>query len=113
MAIARPPKVTGSGVASQAIARPGKLLSGWPNVLAFLSLTSWPDGSQRKTGEITLGTENGLWKARIKDPEGIRVAFYAADTVDDLLSQLDERLESDRLEWRLDGYELAKSKKKP
>jgi hypothetical protein len=78
----------------------------------FLSSISWPDGSQRLTGEITLGTEGGLWKARVKDPEGLRVAFYAADTVDDLLSQLDERLETDMLDWRPDHYEIAKRKKK-
>jgi hypothetical protein len=102
MALKKPLKPTSASSASSAQAGHGKCLTGWPNVLDFLSTPVWEDGTRRETGKLTLYCEFGRWKAVVQDRELKRVAFLSAETPDDLLSVLDDGLGSDSLDWRVE-----------
>lgn len=111
VALAKREKNATSSGGSSLPAAPGKVLSGFANVLDFLSMRSWPDGSPRLTGTITLSTEGASWKACVKCPNSASVAFVTAETPDGLLKALDRGLESDTLEWREDRFQGGSGKR--
>lgn len=94
------------------MATPGKVLAGFANLLEFLSMRTWPDGSLRLTGTITLSTEGSSWKATLKDRDSAGVAFVTADTPDSLLKALDKGIEAGTLEWRDDKFQGGSGKRR-
>lgn len=107
------PQIAGSssGVSSLPVER-GKVLIAFASVLDFLSTKSWPDGSVRVTGTITLSMENSLWKACVKCRDSGGVAFVSAETPDGLLKALDKGLEANNLEWRNDRFQEGNGKRR-
>lgn len=71
-------------------------------ILEFLSSASWPDGSRREPGTLTLTVTGGRWSARVKCPAGKRYAYVTGSTVDEVLEALEKGLASDDLDWRED-----------
>lgn len=80
----------------------GTILASCPVLWEFLTLTKWPDASPRKAGTIILFTEGDRWKMCVKDPNGSRVAFVTAGTLDELFLAVNEGLDQDSLDWRPD-----------
>lgn len=112
MPIARRPKSTGNSGSESPPAMTGKVLTGFANVLEFLSMRIWPDGSRRETGTLTLSVEGDVWKATLKDRDSAGVAFVTARTPDDLLKAMDKGLEAGSLEWRDDKFQGGSGKRR-
>lgn len=112
MPVARRVSSSGSSGTGSAVATPGKVLAGFANLLEFLSMRTWPDGSLRLTGTITLSTEGSSWKATLKDRDSAGVAFVTADTPDSLLKALDKGIEAGTLEWRDDKFQGGSGKRR-
>lgn len=112
MAIARREKTGGSSGSSSEPALAGKVLTGYPNVLEFLSMLSWPGGDPRIVGTLTITTEGGKWKATLKDRDSCGVCFVTAATPDALLKDLDKGIESGNLEWRDDKFQGGNGKRR-
>jgi hypothetical protein len=74
----------------------------WPNVVEFLSMPRWPDGSLRETGTLLLFSEGGSWKCCAHDRDTGEKAFLASRTPEELLSVLDKGLETGQMDWRPD-----------
>ncbi len=107
------PSIAGisSGGSSLPVER-GKVLIGFASVLDFLSTRSWPDGSPRVTGTITLSMESCLWKACVKCRDTGGVAFVSAETPDLLLKAVDKGLDTNTLEWRNDRFQEGNGKRR-
>jgi hypothetical protein len=112
MVLARREKREGSSGNSFEPAAPGKVLSGFPNVLEFLSMTSWPDGAPRIVGTLTITSEAGSWKCTVKDRDSLGVAFVTAETPDALLKALEAGLGTGKLEWRDDKFQGGNGKRR-
>lgn len=78
----------------------------------FLVLTEWEDKSPRETGTLTLFVDQGQWKARLNDRDGGLVVFLAAEGYIALLEALEAGLREGTLDWRVDKFASARSKKK-
>lgn len=94
----------GQNGSSQSVAGPDPsssgVLSTFGDLTAFLCSTSWPDGSRRERGTLLITAGAGKWTLKVKDPNGNRYAFYAANTLSDALAGLDLGLSTDELDWR-------------
>lgn len=90
----------------------GKLLTGWPALLEFLSMSVLPDGTRRALGKMSLWVEGNVWKARLNDTETAQVLFLSAMTPDDLLAALDVTLETGKGDWQHDQFARQPKAKK-
>lgn len=100
MPLRKPVTVNGSSIGQSEKVGPGKVLTGWPNVLDFLSMSTWDDGSSRTLGTIRIFVEEGRWKLALNDPGNGRYAFLSGETPEDVLSAADDGLGDDTLDWR-------------
>jgi len=82
----------------------------WQNVLDFLSVSRYPDGSARTVGSLVLFCEDNRVKCCVCDKDNGLVAFQTADGVAALLEHLNVALEADSLDWKADSR--GKSKKR-
>lgn len=89
----------------------GTTFQSFPVLWEFLTLSSWPDASARKTGTIILFTEGDRWKACLKDPNGPRVAFVTGKDLDSLLLSVDAGLDANDLDWRPDRPQGGQGRK--
>jgi hypothetical protein len=92
-------------------ALPGKLLSGWPSFLEFLSSSVWEDGTKRELGKVSIRVESGRWRMQLNDPNTGEVAWADGDTPEDVLSLVDDALANDKINWQVDRYAQPKKKK--
>jgi len=84
------------------LALDGTWLANFPPVWEFVSVSTWPDGSQRKTGTILLFLDEGSLKVCLKDPNGPRTSFVTGPDPDTLFLAVEEGLATDSLHWRAD-----------
>lgn len=97
------PSSSGAGSRSeQSPSSQSSYLGLFSDTLAFLSSGSWPDGSKRAFGTLTLTVTGGRWSARLKDPNGKRYCYLSADNVDSLLEAIEKGLGTDQMDWRED-----------
>lgn len=97
------PKPKSNGFSSGPVRfRPGSegCLKDYENLVEFLSLSSWPDGSPRELGTLLIALGGNGWRLKVRDPNGQRYAFYAAASFEEALAGLDEGLGRDDLDWR-------------
>jgi len=87
-------------LAHAAAASAGKLSVSVAALSEFICLTKWDDGSTRKTGSVTIFTEEGSWKAWINDKDAARSSVCSAASLGALLTLIDDKLQDDSLEWR-------------
>lgn len=80
----------------------GTILSAFPALLEFLTLSTWEDGSPRKPGTLLIFLDGGTWKACLKDKNGPRVCFVSCPDLDGLLLAVEQGLIDDSLDWRPD-----------
>lgn len=77
------------------------LSKSYPTVCEFLSSVTWPDGSPRVTGTITLLCELGTLKAALNDRDASASAFVSANSFTTLLKAIEAGLSDGSLDWRL------------
>lgn len=112
MPIVKRERVEGSFGSLSAEAPVSKGLIPYASVWEFLSMRSWPDGSPRLVGTLTLLTEANLWKCTLKDRDSNGVAFVSAQTLDALLTALNKGIETGALEWREDRFQGGNGKRR-
>lgn len=112
MPIVRREKSSPASGSPSAPVQPGKLLMPFADLVEFLSMRNWPDGSVRVTGTLTLSMEGGIWKAVLKDRDSAGVAFVSAETPDALLKAIDKGLGANSLEWRDDKFQGGTGKRR-
>lgn len=81
----------------------------YPALWAFLTDDKWSSGDSRETGSVLLFSQEGCWKAMIKDKDSGYIAFVTKNTFKTLLEALERGLVEEKLDWREDAF---KSKKK-
>lgn len=81
----------------------------FPTLFAFLTETAWEGGDSREPGSVLIFTQEGSWKAMIKDKDSGQIAFVTKGTHKTLLEALERGLAEDKLDWREDAF---KGKKK-
>jgi hypothetical protein len=74
----------------------------YPALLTFMEQSSWEDGSERETGTMFIFAQGGRWKMMLKDRAYGRIAFYAAETFEELLKVVESSLDEDRVDWKAD-----------
>ena len=82
--------------------RAGGYWANLPDVVSFLSLSTWPDGSPRATGTVMLFAEGGSWKAWVHDRDAAMGMFASAGTLLDLMEVVDEAVREGTGDWRPD-----------
>jgi hypothetical protein len=73
---------------------------GCQDLIDFLGLGVWPDGSSRDPGTILLFCGDGRLKACLSDKSQGLVAFITIDPGSDILTQLSDRVTSASTDWR-------------
>ena len=73
---------------------------GLPDLLAFMSVSSWPDGSSRLPGTLIVFAENGAWKACLSDKDASLVCFVTGRTLDELLERCEGIVAGEGGDWR-------------
>jgi hypothetical protein len=89
----------------------GTTFANFPTLWEFLTLSTWPDATQRRLGTMILFVEGDRWKCCLKDPNGPRVAFVTGKDIDSLLLAADEGLGSGDLDWRADRPQNGQPRK--
>jgi len=83
----------------------------YPALFEFLAEPEWAAGEPRETGTMLVFVEEGVFKARMNDRDGGRVAFYGSDSFQGLLEGLERKLKTDELDWRKDKFTPKKGKR--
>jgi len=66
----------------------------------FLSEETWPDGSERARGSLTMFVEGGKIKVCLSDKDAGALAFVSAGTFDELLQWVEQGIRTQQLDWR-------------
>lgn len=66
----------------------------------FLAVLTWPDGSAREPGSLTIFFQDGLLKACISDKDAGLVGFVSARRLDELLEGVCQGVGDDSIDWR-------------
>jgi len=85
----------------------------YPTLWEWLTEEKFDDGTFRTTSSLLVFVQSGELKACINDRHYSRSAFISAATVEDLLQSLDEKLESDSLDWRVKTDARARGNSPP
>jgi hypothetical protein len=102
--------VESSGSSTLSVLDAGPLTS-FCELWAFLTLTSYPDGTKRATGKISLSCESGLLGLSLQDVETGQYGFLQGRSLQGLLEEVELRLDDGSLPWRPSKYGQGKAKK--
>ncbi len=80
------------------------LLQQYSELWAFLTAETFPDGTKRRSGRISLSFESGLLGLLLTDEETGQYAFLNGRDLDDLLADGELRLADGSLSWRPSRY---------
>jgi len=78
----------------------GRDESHYPVLVEFLTRTRFEDGSTRQTGTCLVLVEGGRLKVCCVDRQDRLVAFTSVESLAGLVSQLEEELAGQGLDWR-------------
>jgi hypothetical protein len=92
---------SGSCTSSALVAGP---LSQYSELWAFLTSTTYPDGTLRRTGSLSLSCESGMLGLSLNDAETGQYAFLNGKDLEDLLTTAELRLTDGSLAWRPSRY---------
>lgn len=87
------------------------LAKSYPAFFAFLTDTTWDDGSPRETGTAMVMAGDGLVKFWLHDREGSgRSLWVSGETVEDCLAGADDAIATGSGEWRVDRVKGGKGR---
>lgn len=72
----------------------------FPATWEYLSVDTHKDGSSRHTSSLTIFVDEGLLKCCLSDKEAGEVAFWSADSWEELLTALEADLAAGQGDWR-------------
>lgn len=72
----------------------------FPAIWEYLSVDTHKDGSPRHTSSLTLFVDEGLLKCCVSDKDAGEVAFWSAETWEELLAALEADLSAGQGDWR-------------
>jgi len=104
MALPRKSATADSSGTSTSSALAAGLLSEYSELWAFLTATTFPDGSKRQTGKISLSCESGMLGLLLTDAETSSYAFLNGNDVTSLLTEAELRLGDGTLSFRPSKY---------
>lgn len=78
----------------------GVFATQYPTLAAYMAQDQWEDKTPRLTTTLLFFVDDGTLKVCVNDREGSRHAFLSGATVDELLSELEEGLAAETVEWR-------------
>lgn len=84
------------------------LLKQYSELWEFLTAETYPDGTKRRTGRISVSFESGLLGLLLTDEETGQYAFLNGRDLDDLLADGELRLADGSLSWRPSRYQQRK-----
>jgi hypothetical protein len=76
----------------------------FPELWAFLTCYTCPDGSKRQGGRLSLSCDAGLWTLALTDPSTSLYACLSGQTIDDLVLQVEARLSESTMPWRPSNF---------
>jgi len=75
-----------------------------PEIWGFLTATSYPDGTKRRTGRLSVSFESGMLGLLLTDDETGQYAFLNGRNLDDLMAEAELRLADGSLSFRPSRY---------
>lgn len=87
-------------------------LKPYSELWAFLTQTTFEDGSKRQPGKLSLSCESGNVGLSLNDGETGQYAFLEAANLTDLLKDANKRLEENRVPWRASKWASEGKRKK-
>lgn len=100
MTLVRRPKCEDSSSGSGGRLEECKFSKQFPNLAAFISQSSWEDGSSRVTGTVTFLFDGGQVKAALNDRDSESGCFLSARTFTSLLGVCEEVCGGAPADWR-------------
>lgn len=84
----------------------------YPSLWEHLNCRRYPDGTARETSTIVIVAQDGRWKGCLSDKDNERVMWKAGDTLDALLTALEEAAAADDpSDWRRAAPQVKAKKK--
>jgi len=80
------------------------LLAAQHAIVKHMAICRYDDGEARKTGWITIRTQNAQWQVTAKDPDAGAQLVVVGQTLDDALALLDALLSANDAPWEPDPY---------
>jgi len=84
--------------------------SSFPEIWAFLTSLSCPDGSARSPGTVSLSLNGGIWNLALNDPTTGLYAALSGQSFDDLILMVEARLAEGTMPWKVSKYPPRKGK---
>jgi len=85
----------------------------WPNLLEYLTVDKYPDGSKREVSSLVILADATGWRGCLSDKDNGRTLWRTATTVEGLLLALEEAAGlDDESQWRQSAAAKWKGKKK-
>lgn len=72
----------------------------WPNLYAYMTQETWPEGGARATSTLLFFVERGELKACISDRDAQRSAFFTGSSFSSLFDTVESALEGGDVDWR-------------
>jgi hypothetical protein len=72
-----------------------------PDLYAFLSVSSWPDGKSRVPGTVLIFTDGSVWKCCLNDKDQNLVAFVSGPTIEKALEAAEKAVGDPGADWRV------------
>lgn len=72
----------------------------FPTIAAYLTEATWDDGATRELATLLLFVDGTRWKLCLNDRALGRVAFVTGADPEEALTQLEDGLARDSLDWR-------------
>jgi len=82
-----------------------------PALAEYLTLTKYPDGSDRIPSTMIVLIEAGRFKVCLSDRDLSRSLWITGDSLDSCLASLDEELQLGTADWRRSGGSAGRGKK--
>jgi hypothetical protein len=76
----------------------------FPELWAFLTCFTSPDGGKRQGGKVSLSCEGGVWSLALNDPSTALYACLNGQDLDDLILMAEARLSESTMPWRPSNY---------
>lgn len=100
-----------NGTGTKVVASDSEFEKKYPMLWAFLTDEKWSSGETRETGSVLIFTQEGQWKAMVKDKDSAHIAFVTKGTFKTLLDALERGLVEEKLDWRPDAFKAKKGRK--
>jgi hypothetical protein len=96
---------------SGSVVKRSTMFDSFPEIWAFLTSTSAPDGSPRLPGTVSLSLNAGVWTLALKDLATGLYGALSSSSIDDLVLSVEARMAEGTMPWRVDKYPGQKPRK--